>query len=89
MHIDVSWDSKRVVVDESLPKALWEWKDQWSVTASKQLGPHIISKTKVVQELGPPPIVICRDLEHRVVREVEQDIMFNRQLDEAGMAEAS
>lgn len=96
MHIDIEW-TKNVVRLDSSGKEIANYeplpingivKYQWSVTASKQLGPHKMKKTKTVQQLGTPPISICRDLEHRVVRELEAEILFNRDLDAAGLAQA-
>lgn len=91
MNIGIEWFSKPIRLfngveisnSEVLPVGGQVLK-QWSVTAHKDLGPHVFEKTLTVQQLGTPPVAICRALEARVLRDVEQQILFHRELAEEG-----
>lgn len=87
MNIDVEWTAEQRFVGSDKSKT--GYLPQWSVTASKNLGPHHFEKTLTCNQIGTPPVFTCRALERRVTRELEQDIMFNRELAEEGMAETS
>lgn len=96
MNIQVEWTNKNIrlyadgsqVPDyETLPFN-GSLVEQWTVTASKQLGPHRFEKSKTCQQRGTPPVVICRELELRVCRELEQEILWSKQLAAEGMAES-
>ena len=95
MHVDVEWISEdiRLLGDGSVcpdsevlpPNGRVEKK--WSVTARKRLGPHTFEQSLTCNQLGTPPVIICRDLEKRAVRSVEQKILWYRELATEGMAE--
>lgn len=84
--IEVVWSSKSTFVgSEKSPNG---YLPQWTVTAKKQLGPHEFKESLTIQQPGVPPVIICRDYELRVVRKLEQAIMWNRELAAEGMAES-
>jgi hypothetical protein len=93
--IEVNWTSEdiRFYQDGTLvppPEVMppsGKAKKQWTVTVSKQLGPHKFEESLTIQQLGVPPVRICRDYELRAVRKLEQVIMWHRELAEEGMAE--
>jgi hypothetical protein len=95
VHVDVEWSSEGIRLDgkgdrvpdiETLPPN-GEVKEQWTVTAKKRLGPHTFEQSLTCNQLGTPPVIICRDLEKRAVRSVEQKILWYRELATEGMAE--
>lgn len=86
--IDVSWSRKEVFAGTGSPAAGPSgYAPQWTVTVSKQLGPHKFEESLTIQQLGAPPVIICRDYELRAVKKLEQGILWHRELAEEGMAE--